>query len=325
MALFAYVLVIISASFAEASLSDTVTLLQGQVQQKILKPPSIDMLVEPDDDYLLAESSKCAGEQPTASTSMETLDELSALDEAPSAGISAQKDPPAASVFKKLLALGLALLIVDGMRRCLFRKEDADKHKDEAKELPNDTWVVMMLASLSCLGCRSRNGGANKHEGDGNKLSNDAWVAMVNAASIGDQNSFETALIDNEACVMQTDTWGCSLLHFAAVGGSADIATTLLKKRADVDALDAFDETPLHLAARADHASICEVLLDAGAAIDAVNVEGMTSQLVAACEDAQKACNILAERGAGAAGLADNQLPLLVVGGVIKMCSSTRQ
>lgn len=291
MTLSTYAFVIFCASFAEASDSDDVTLLQATVQAKIAKLAVNDVPLELDEEILPAEPFQCASEQAPATTLMETPgDSFPVLVNSPSVRVAVVEESPGPQLLKLLLGGMAVLLIVDGLRRCYFRKKHGDKHGN-----------------------------------DGEDLSLDVWAVMISAAKSGDLARFQTALKSSEASMNHTDTWGCSPLHFAAVGGSADIAMSLLERRADVNACDALDETPLHFAARADHDSICEVLLDARAAIDAVNVEGLTPLAVAGHANSKKACKILADRGAGVAGLADAELPLLLVTQLIEKTFSTGQ
>jgi hypothetical protein len=293
----------INVAFAWSSESDSVALLQATVQQQISKTST-----DSDNDvdqYELTGSSKCTMEKQHASAACRrcaqdaissTLSSSSAepdvvLGDAPCVESSTSHDVAGAGALKMVLQLMIILLIADGMRRWKSQK----KQRAPITEGPRGQTLLDHLEVVS----------------------GSAWVDMVNAAACADVNHFEMAL-KHKPRMTQVDAWGCTPLHFAAVGGSRIIATQVLQQKADVDARDASDETPLHFAARSNHESICEMLLDAGAEIDAVNVQGMTPLVVAGHANAKESCRLLLDRGAGCAGLADEDLPPVLVSQLVQ-------
>jgi hypothetical protein len=277
---------------------DSVTLLQGQIQEKTVskQPGYAEEEPEPASTYNLADTAACADKEaasskfgasvePTAPPASFT-EHIKPLRLTPEAETG---DPAGASSLRAFLEIAIIAIIFDGMRRWHLRKKEASKHTKEIAE--------------------SRRSARADAESN--------WTEMVNAASKADEAAFQKALAKKPS-VAVTDTWGCTALHFAAAGGSPAIAKELLKRGAEVDALDASEETPLHFAARAGHAPICEILLDAGAQIDAVNVQDFTSLVIAGKANQESTCRLLADRGAGAAGMADDQLPPLVVSQLVR-------
>lgn len=263
--------------------ADTVTLLQGLVQEK---SRSTELDENHASEYNLADSPACTKREAAAQATPVLPQGRLSLPEHSTAALSADSetgDSCGAGILRGLLQLALIVFVCDALRR-----RQNNKQKD--------------------IGSSSKDAIPGPDAG---------WVAMVEAASQGDEAKFEKAL-EMAPSVVRTDTWGCTPLHFAAVGGSAAIAKELLKMDAAVDAVDASDETPLHFAARSGHVPICETLLGAGANIDALNVEGFTPLVIAGQANQERTCRLLADRGAGVAGLAEDQLPPLVVSQTVR-------
>jgi hypothetical protein len=109
--------------------------------------------------------------------------------------------------------------------------------------------------------------------------------------------------------VRHEDACGCTALHIAANCGKVEMARQLLDHRAKVDARELWEETPLHFAARRGSLEVCEVLLSYGADINAVNAQGWTPLLSAADGKQEAVCELLLSKEAGAAGIAEEELP----------------
>jgi len=285
---------VVVAAFGQSEF-DATTLLQAQVQQKSAE--ALDGLKEEHaSEYKLAETMACTTEKvdnrpPMPASFVETAS-VPKASLVVVASTASDIDPPGAGVLRAVMQLMILFLVVDGIRRWNLQKQDALKLNTKKSAPTNEANATA------------------------------AWVDMVNSASNGDMKGFEKALIA-KGQVTRADAWGCTPLHFAAVGGSLAIATELLKHAVDVDALDASEETPLHLAARAGNAPICKLLLAAGAKMDAVNVQGMTPFVVAGHANAEPACRLLADHGAGVAGLADDELPQMVVSQIVRKMFAT--
>jgi hypothetical protein len=164
--------------------------------------------------------------------------------------------------------------------------------------------LYFMIALIVCDGIRR--GISQTHQTCNATISEDETSAFA-----AEPNQVVRAVAE------ETDIWGCTALHNAAAKGSLATAKELLERGANADALDANEETPLHFAARAGSAPICELLLGAGGKINAVNVKDETPWVVAGRANQGAACKLLADRGAGVAGMADEQLPPLVVNQLI--------
>jgi len=164
-------------------------------------------------------------------------------------------------------------------------------------------FLLLAQASFS----RGDGGGSTKAKacGVGAEPANVGSTDCAGAASAG-----VCGIVD--ATAMKEDSWGCTDLHAAAGGSLPDEVRTLLERGADVNAREAWEETPLHFAARAGCAQVCELLLARDADIDAVNLDGQTPLLVAAHAGKEEACELLLSRGAGAGGVADDELPLVL-------------
>eukprot|EP00927_Polykrikos_kofoidii_P012531 TRINITY_DN15401_c0_g2_i1.p1 TRINITY_DN15401_c0_g2~~TRINITY_DN15401_c0_g2_i1.p1 ORF type:complete len:325 (+),score=64.25 TRINITY_DN15401_c0_g2_i1:118-1092(+) len=105
------------------------------------------------------------------------------------------------------------------------------------------------------------------------------------------------------------DMWGVTPLHYAAASGDVGKVKGFLRAGAFVDVRDAWGETPLHFAARTGQLEICKVFLSHGADINATGNEGTTALVVAARASREEVCQLLLFHGAGVAGMADDELP----------------
>jgi hypothetical protein len=260
---------------------DTVSFIQSQLQEKTLthtKEHDADV----QDGYKLAD--ECANEKPPL---VQLADPLVIDEETYKVAIAATTSEPAgADTLKRALEFMIIALFLDGLRRGFVKSQGRE---------PKD-------AEVACQDKASATA---------------AWNEMMDAAKNGNVKQFNAAIL-RKPSVTRTDMWGCTPLHFAAMGGSMDIASKLLQQGADVDAMEANYETPLHFAARADNALICELLANAGAKVDVLNAQGMTPLMVAGNANAKTACALLVGRCGGVSGVADEDLPPLVVSKIVQ-------
>lgn len=275
--------------------SDSLVLLQEAMEVQKKRLVSISVLeVDEGPEYKLVESLSCARQPGVEVELVASLhDSTAPSSEDPVVAAPQQpenEDPPGTVAFRMALQVGIILLICDGLRKLHLQKESVEHKAGQCNQLQQGR-----LDTSAAL----------------------AWNKMVMAARNGDEHSFNEALTQHPD-VMQTDAWDCTPLHFAAIGGSTHIGGMLLKLGAETDALDAIDETPLHFAARTGGVAFCELLIKAGANINAVNKQGETPRVVAGHALQETVCHFLADSGADAGGLADTELPPLVVSQVLQ-------
>lgn len=284
-----FIITLVLVSAVQAYVDDHVSLLQASVEAAKQLGGDVPEEVA---DYDLATTLACASKEvpvpkvPVAVIERAPASALGPIRLTPGSDL---EEPAGANTLRAVLELMIIVVIFDGMRRWHSQKQHLHQQMQQ----------TILKQSVA------------KAEAAVQEAEKAAWLALVNAASAGDEANFEKALKSNPP-VAQTDTWGCTPLHFAAAGGSVAIAAELLRRGVEVDALDASEETPLHFAARAGHGPLCELLLGAGAKIDAINEQDMTPFVVAGHANQESSCSLLADRNAGVAGMMDEELPALV-------------
>lgn len=136
-------------------------------------------------------------------------------------------------------------------------------------------------------------------------------ASLQHAAATNDVAALLAALEDPRVDPNQAGDWGVTPLHAAAAAGALGAVGALVRRGA-VAVGEAWGQTPLHMAAREGHVEVVRLLVVAGD-LDAADDSGSTALALAGAGGHTLVVEHLLEQGATMGGVADDQVPAVVM------------